>query len=469
MMARKKLERLSQAELVELVRKQAAQIAKMQVELEQLKAENAALREQIEKGKKPERNSKNSSQAPSRDWKSNMPEGRAREKHGSPKRQAKCVRKMVSNPDHVVELKVACCEGCQTDLRGTAGELVAVNQVTELPEASAQVVEVRQYAVSCPQCGEQQVAQPPAGLEMGRRFGVRLEATVVYYRQEQHMSYERTQATLREVHGVHISQGGIDRIMRRAGRKAQATVERIQEQVCKSAVIYSDETGSRVNGQNWWQWVFCSTSAVLHLLHPTRKKAVIQAVMGQHQAEVWVSDCLAGQMQAPAKQHQICLAHQLRDLQAVIDRYPRSFWARAMQALLRASIHLHHQRPQLTAAHFQAQLDRLERLCTWLLSRSPPNLAVPSLQLRYSKYRKSLFVFLYRTDVSPTNNVSERALRPAVVHRKVSGGFRSAWGAKTYAALASLIDTAELTGTHAFQALVNLFGCPALPIPLACE
>lgn len=469
MMARKKLECLSQAELVELVRKQAAQIAEMQVELERLKAENDALKEQIEKGKKPVRNSTNSSQSPSRDWKSNLPEGRPRKKHGAPKGHAKRVRQMVSNPDWVVELKVPCCEGCQADLRGTAGKLVAVNQITELPEASAQVVEVRQYAVSCPQCGEQQVAHPPAGLEMGRRFGVRLEATVVYYRQEQHMSYERTQATLREVHGVHISQGGIDRIMQRAGRKAQAAVESIQEQVCKSAVIYSDETGSRVNGQNWWQWVFYSTSAVLHLLHPTRRKAVIQVVMGQHQAEVWVSDCLAGQLQAPAKEHQICLAHQLRDLQAVIDCYPQSFWARAMQALLRFSIHLHHQRPHLTATHFQAQLDRLERLCTWLLSRSPPNLAATSLQRRYSKYREYLFVFLYRTDVSPTNNISERALRPAVVHRKIIGGFRSEWGAKTYAALASVIDTAELTGTHAFQALLHLFGCPALPIHPNCE
>ena len=54
---------------------------------------------------------------------------------------------------------------------------------------------------------------------MERAFGARLEATVVYYRQEQHISYERTQKTLRDLHGVEISQGGIDKIMQRAGRK----------------------------------------------------------------------------------------------------------------------------------------------------------------------------------------------------------------------------------------------------------
>ena len=59
--------------------------------------------------------------------------------------------------------------------------------------------------------------EPPAGLEMERTFGARLEATVVYYRQEQHMSYERTQQALLNLHGVEISQGGIDKIMQRAG------------------------------------------------------------------------------------------------------------------------------------------------------------------------------------------------------------------------------------------------------------
>jgi transposase len=75
-----------------------------------------------------------------------------------------------------------------------------------------------------------------------------------------------------------------------------------------------------------------------------------------------------------------------------------------------------------------------------------------------------LFVFLHRNDVEPTNNRSERALRPSVIHRKVTNGFRSAWGARAYAALASVIDTAELAGQNAFAAIQSLFGPPALPL-----
>ena len=101
----------------------------------------------------------------------------------------------------------------------------------------------------------------------------------------------------------------------------------------QSAVIHCDETGSRVDGQNWWEWVFCSLSAVLHVIRFNRSSDVIRDVMSEHQAQVWVSDCLPAQLKAPAHQHQICLAHQLRNLQAIVDLYPTSFWPRAMQAL----------------------------------------------------------------------------------------------------------------------------------------
>ena len=137
-----------------------------------------------------------------------------------------------------------------------------------------------------------------------------------------------------------------------------------------------------------------------------------------------------------------------------------------MQTLFRAAIHLHHQRAKLPPEQFQNRIARLEQLCDWLLKRPLSQPEAVKLQRRYCKHRHSLFVFLYRTDVPPTNNVSERALRPAVVHRKVTGSFRSEWGAKTYAALASVIDTAALKGVSAFAAIQTLMGTPALPLPV---
>jgi transposase len=279
------------------------------------------------------------------------------------------------------------------------------------------------------------------------------------------MSYERTQTALWNLHGVAISQGGIDQIMQRAGRQAVAATEPLQQAVQASAVVNSDETSARVDGRNWWEWVFCTATAILHVIKPSRGADVIQAVMSTHCAEVWGSDCWSAQLKAPAQCRQLCLAHQLRNLQAVLDRYPRLFWAQAMQALFRYAIHVHHQRDQLSAAQFATQVARIATLCDWLLARPLAQPEALRLQQRYRKHRQHLFVFLERTDVAPTNNVSERALRSSVVHRKVSGGFRSQWGAEAYAALASIIDTAALKGTKAFEALQTLLGPPALPLP----
>jgi transposase len=344
-----------------------------------------------------------------------------------------------------------------------------VNQITELPQAPAQVIEVRQYAVTCPECGTSQVEEPTAGLEMTRAFGSRLEATVVYYRQEQHMSYVRTQKALCDLHQVEISQGGIDEIMKRAGKWAMGRIEQIQDNIRQSQVVHCDETSNRIDGANAWEWVFCTVTSVLHVIRRDRSSEVIRDIMGDTQAEVWVSDCYGGQLKASAGQHQLCMAHQMRALQQVVDANPHFTWAKAMQALFRYAINLHHQRSQMSPEQFLTRVARVERTSDQLLHQdlAPPE--AQKLQRRYRKYRSCLYVFLYRTDVEPTNNVAERALRHSVVHRKVTNGFRSMWGTNTYAALASVIDTAELAGVRAFDAILSLFGPPTLPIPINGE
>jgi len=462
-MARENLDALTKEELIELLLKQAEQLAKLQADYEALKLKF----EQTQK--KPPTTSKNSSQPPSKDQKGNQPKGRRKRRHGPPEGHEKHERKFVVQADEVVNVVPQECCHCHADLSGEAGRLVKVNQITELPEAKAQVIEVRQYEVVCPDCQHAQVEAPPSGLEMQRAFGARLEASVVYYRQEQHMSYERTQKALLDLCGVEISQGGIDEIMKRAGKCAIQEAATIQAAVQASAVIHCDETGSRVDGDNWWEWVFCTFNTVLHVIRFNRSVDVINEVMGPWQADVWVSDCWGGQLKAPTRERQLCLAHQLRNLQAVVEEHPSLFWPQAMQALFRAAIHLHHQRSQFLPEQYSTEIARLERLCDWLLQRSLSPPKAQRLQRRYQKYRQALFVFLYRTDVEPTNNVAERALRPSVIHRKVTGGFRSNWGAKTYAALASVIDTAELSGIRAFDAIQSLFGPPALPIPAGGE
>jgi transposase len=283
------------------------------------------------------------------------------------------------------------------------------------------------------------------------------------------MSYARTQKALKDLYQVEISQGGIDEIMKRAGKWAMGKLEQIQDNIRQSHVIYCDETSNRIGGDNAWEWVFCTLKSIFHVICRDRSADVIRRIMHDLPAEVWVSDCYGGQLKAPARQRQLCMAHQLRALQHVLDAHPHLTWAHAMRKLFQHAIQVHHQRSTMAPEQFKKQVIQIERNCDRLLHQdlAPPE--AQKLQRRYLKYRSCLFVFLQRNDVEPTNNVAERALRHSVVHRKVTNGFRSYWGTNTYAALASIIDTAELSGVRAFDAILSLFAPPALPIPVCGE
>jgi len=418
---------------------------------------------EVERLKQSRSNSRNSSQAPSRDFKSNRPKKRSRHKKvGAKVGHEKAERALVEKPNKVIEVWVDTCETCHVNLLDQVPVRMIRRQVTELPEIAPVVIETRQPEVRCPGCGELQRAKLPKGLEAGRQFGPRLEAMVTNLHHEHHLGFERICQVSEEIFGIPLSKGGAVSIVERAGKAAEHEAEAIGEQVRQSKVIGSDETGARVHGLNWWEWVFVSGNSEYHAIVPSRGQDVIDAFMRECQAEVWVCDCWKAQLNAPADVYQICLAHQIRNLQGLIEKRPSLLWAKDMQALFRKAIHLGKRRWQLTQAGFERQVAIIEQRLQQLLKRSFQGIGANLLK-RYRKYRDSLFVFLHRSDVPAHNNACERALRPSVIHRKVMGSFRSDWGAPGYAALATVLNTARRHGQSTFRKLVALMGQPVLP------
>lgn len=440
---------LSRDELIALV----IQLAER---LERLKGEG-------ERRQPPPTTSRNSSQPPSRDQKANRPKPKRRRHRGAKAGHVKAERPLTDSPNRVIEAHPSACTGCGQDLQALAPSRTIRRQITELPVIEPVVIETRQHQVTCPTCGHAQAGRLPLGLEAERHFGPRLEATVTYLQHQQHLSYERTQAALAELFGIALSEGGLACIAERAGQAAQAQTEALRDEIRRSAVVNSDETGARVDGRTWWEWVFRGGTTVLHLIRPSRAVDVIAEVMGAARVGTWVCDCWKPQLNAPAERFQLCLAHQIRNLQGLIERAPRLQWARELQALFREAIHLAKRREALLARGFARRVTELERRLDRLLARSVTTPAAQALVKRYRKHRAHLLVFLHDPQVPHHNNDAERALRPSVIHRKVTGGFRSAWGAHAYAALASVIGTAKLRGQSVFATLVALMGPPVLP------
>src|SRR5258707_2017008 len=165
-------------------------------------------------GRKPPPTSRNSSQPPSRDQKTNAASKRRRH-HGAKAGHVKTGRLLVDRPDQIIEVRPSACGQCGQNLSQVAASQTLRRQVTELPQIKPVVIETRQHELICPGCGTPQRAALPVGLEAGRHFGPRLEATVVYLQHQQHLGYERSRAALAELFGVEISEGGLACILER--------------------------------------------------------------------------------------------------------------------------------------------------------------------------------------------------------------------------------------------------------------
>src|SRR3954463_3800132 len=285
-MGRGELERLSKEELIELV-----------------------LRLQ-----RPEKTSRTSSKPPSTDRK----EQREKSKPGGAKPGHEGHSRVISKtPDEVVEHRPDQCSGCGAALAADLpAEAVSVHERIELPEVRPLVTHHRRLAVGCPTCGTRVVAPPPVAAK-GTPFGPRLHAVATYLKTFQALSYERLRSALSDLFGLHLSQGGLMNLLRRAQGRFEDGQGRAVSALRQAEMVASDETGVRIEGANAYHWVFRSPEAVVHRAAPTRAAAVVRDMMDGHRPALWLSDRYAAQ-QRHGVAHQTCLA--AHDPYAIAER-----------------------------------------------------------------------------------------------------------------------------------------------------
>ena len=120
----------------------------------------------------------------------------------------------------------------------------------------------------------------PRGLQPGSPFGQSIAAPVVYLHYAHAIGLQRLAALMGDLFGLAISEGAINNMLARAREPLLAAAATIRDTVTASPVVCSDETSARVSGKTWWEWVFIGTLAVLHVIRPSRGKAVVADLFG---------------------------------------------------------------------------------------------------------------------------------------------------------------------------------------------
>jgi transposase len=396
---------------------------------------------------RPQKNSRNSSKPPSTDKKAKR-EG-SRPGGAKPGHQAHN-RPLAENPDEFRDHRPEVCEQCGGRFGPDAAEeLIGEYDEIEIPPVKPYIIRHRRYACRCGRCGLTAEAAAPA-IAVTTPFGPRIHALAIYYKTFQALSYERLRFMFHDAFGLAVSEGALMNMFARARPKFTREADKARRGLRAAKVVASDETGVRIEGTNSYHWVFHCKDAVVHQPDYSRAARVVAEVMDGHVPQVWISDRYSAQ-QSHGRHHQTCLAHLARDANFALehgsDDLPLWFklWFDSAFELARVIS----DRADSTIASRKRQLER--RLAELLSIKSGCILA-QELQAKIARARHQLLTFCdYPGEVDATNNGSERKLRPCVIQRKMTNGYRAMWAAQAEADVRTTVDTARLRGAATFD------------------
>ena len=353
----------------------------------------------------------------------------------------------------------AVCPQCGRPLDMDTATVCAKRQVVDIPlPIAAEVLDHLQMQVKC-SCGHCCKGQFPENVNAPVSYGPNIMAMTSYLSTYQNVPFKRLTHLYETIFGLHISEGSVSNMLNAMRKLSKTPYEMIRQKVAAGKVAGADESGVNVSGKNNWLWAFQNAVATFLAFDKSRSHDVVNKHFSKEEqgGMVWVTDRLPAYFMGDVgmEDHQICIAHLLRNLTYTMQAFPDDAWSLDMLDLLRDSVH-HRNQGDVGVEVRTKMEERLDEL----LARPPvytnddgKETDLDKLKKGIAKHRDYIFTFLTNPDVPPTNNDSEKALRPAKTKLKVSGCFRSETGVENYATVASVIQTAVKNGQNPFEVL----------------
>jgi len=441
----------------------ASELQKLHGQFQHLQQENALLHQRVADltarvGQKPAPNL----------FKANTPRKR-RQKPGRPAGHPAALRPNPASIDVHQPVPLAidgagqvCCPDCRT-------QLLEVREHQRLVEdfVPARPLTTCYHTISgwCPCCRKHVESraeeQPPAADLPHGQLGINALATAAVLRVCYRLPMRQITRLFLQLPKLKVCPGAIAKQLQRLSRWLEGQYERLKLVLRAAGVVHADETGWRTDGQNGYLWTLTNDRHTLFHVDRSRGGKVIAALLGEGfggGSGTLVSDFYSAYDKIGGCQ-QKCLAHLLRELRETVARRPElkdhAFFRRCKR-LVKQMLKLKSQCQQMTARQYGHQVDLAENRLAALARETWNDADADRLTARLGKYRSKLTTFLHRPEVDGTNNAAERAIRPAVVMRKITGGSRSVAGAQAWSILASVMRTAEQQGHDVVETIKTL-------------
>jgi transposase len=379
----------------------------------------------------------------------------------------------ITEPPVNVPVTLECCSRCGGKL---AEERVDLAYLTELPPMPRpRITQYQVWVCKCTGCGRKVRGEHPnlASDQYGataHRLGPRAMAAAHILHYQVGIPVRKVPLVLNTLTGLELTQGAItqDALRRAKGRVGQVYQE-LRAGVRDSPVVYTDDTGWKVRGENAHLMAFDTDQATVYQVRPRHRHQEVQEIVPRNYQGVMGTD--RGRSYEDKSFNRVkqrkCLAHLQRTLSEVLDR--KKGRARELaggaRELLRLAVGLWEQYHYGDQEEFDRWVPEVRLALSYHLRDRPlkdqGNQKLLRMLRRYHQ-RGDLLRFLEDPSIEPTNNRVERMLRPAVIARKVSQCSKTWSGADAFAAFTSVIQTLLKKGapSSVVEALTDLFRAP---------
>jgi len=359
-------------------------------------------------------------------------------------------RKIPKKVDEEIVIDLDRCPDCDNQL----SEKVVEVKERYVEDIKPPKLHVKKYLIKrkwCNKC-EKIVYKQPDDVLPNCRFGVYLMVFITFLKYGLRLPYNKISEFLEKFYGITVTETGLYNSILIMEKYFGPKYEDLKDELRKQPKVNIDETGSRVNGDNHWLWNFITDRVSLFKIDKSRGSKVPENILGKDYDGIVGSDFWPAYSKLNCKK-QKCLVHLLRDIKKLKENKKltdeEKIFCRRLKTIITYAVNLRKRDIPIEVTRWKKEL--LEKRVEELSLKNYQSKDCRRLSERLFRHKNELFTFLEHFNIDWNNNIAERALRPSVIIRKISGGNRSYKGTRAHEVHMTMMETCKLRGIDYFD------------------
>jgi transposase len=291
------------------------------------------------------------------------------------------------------------------------------------------------------------------------------------------MSYTTLKDFFSDALSISVSRGFLAKQVRKASDAMEIPYQELVDQLPNATHLHIDETGGKENGEKRWTWSLRAANFTVFHVDPSRGSIVLENLLGKDYAGIISCDFWGAYRKFDRMTDvalQFCWAHVIREVKFLAESKDTkvSRYGKRLLNSIRDMFTTIHRKGELSDANWLRRMkDHQETILQKAWRRIPDDKDAINIAERLWNWREEYFRFI-ETDIPPTNNLGEQAIRRVVIDRKVTQGTRSDWGNRWLERIWSVLATCGQQGINVMSFLnscVESFLHGLAPPSLVCN